>query len=244
MSETLYIVIPAYNEEESIENVLDQWYPFVENADDGELIVVDDGSKDSTAAIAKKYAESHPRLVVIQKENQGHGAAIYDGYSYAIDKFKNSPQSENKTWVFQTDSDGQTSPEDFQQVWKLRNSHDVVMGNRTHREDGPSRVFVTNVLGKTIKAIFGVSIEDANVPFRLMSAEVLSEDIKKVPERFNLTNVALSVAFAKQNRNMVFTPIRFGKRETGVNSINMRHITSIGINAIKDFWRIRKEWGK
>ena len=77
--DSLYIVIPAYNEEETIHKVLDQWYPIVEKYDGGgrsRLVVVDDGSRDNTHEILTSYARENPLLVPLTKENGGHGAAI------------------------------------------------------------------------------------------------------------------------------------------------------------------------
>ena len=68
----LYIVIPAYNEEETIHQVLEQWYPVVEKHNGGgksRLVVVDDGSRDRTHEILTEYAEEKPLLVPLTKEN-------------------------------------------------------------------------------------------------------------------------------------------------------------------------------
>ena len=59
----LFIVIPAYNEEENIRQVIDDWYPVVEaHNGDGEsrLVIIDDGSKDSTFKIMEEYAKERP----------------------------------------------------------------------------------------------------------------------------------------------------------------------------------------
>ena len=67
--DSLYIVIPAYNEEETIHKVLDQWYPIVEKYDGGgrsRLVVVDDGSRDNTHEILTSYARENPLQMCIR----------------------------------------------------------------------------------------------------------------------------------------------------------------------------------
>ena len=116
----------------------------------------------------------------------------------------------------------------------------MVIGNRISREDGVSRVFVTKVLKLVIRLCFGVSLTDANTPFRLMKAEVLKEQLKLVPKDYNLTNVLLAVIYKKKNLSMKYLPITFRPRQGGVNSINLKRIVAIGWQAVKDFVRLRK----
>ncbi|MDE7210658.1 MAG: glycosyltransferase, partial [Lachnospiraceae bacterium] len=71
----LYIVIPAYNEEENIESVVNDWYPVVEKiGNDSRLVIMDDGSKDSTYAKMQELVKSRPMFTPVTKENEGHGA--------------------------------------------------------------------------------------------------------------------------------------------------------------------------
>lgn len=73
--DTLYIVIPAYNESENIWNVIEEWYPIIEKFGSAysRLIIVDDGSKDCTFSILKKAEGIYPKLIALAKENSGHG---------------------------------------------------------------------------------------------------------------------------------------------------------------------------
>ena len=75
----LYIIIPAYNEEENIQQVIEDWYPIVEKYHgDGEsrLVIIDDGSKDSTYELMKSYAVDRPYFLPLTKPNGGHGATV------------------------------------------------------------------------------------------------------------------------------------------------------------------------
>lgn len=229
--DTLYIVIPAYNESESIKKVIDEWYPIVEEiGKDSRLVIIDDGSKDETYKIIKNSAKKRKQLIALTKENSGHGSTVLYGYNYAL--------SNNADYIFQTDSDGQTNPLEFWDFWNLRKEYDMIIGYRNKRKDGLSRIVVTKTLKLVIRFCFKVNVTDANTPFRLMSNRTLKECIKLVPKDFNLSNVILSVIYEKKKMSVKYIPITFRERQGGVNSINIKKITKIGFKALKDFKEI------
>lgn len=233
----LYIIMPAYNEEANIKDVIDSWYPVVEKiGKESRLVIIDDGSKDNTYKIMKELSKDKKQFIPITKDNSGHGATVLYGYNYAL--------NEKCDYVFQTDSDGQTNPDEFYEFWDLRKDYDMVIGHRNTREDGFSRVVVTKVLKLVIKLCFRVSVTDANTPFRLMEAKKLKENLKYIPKDFNLSNVILSVIYAKKKEKVKFIPITFRPRQGGVNSINLKRIFKIGIQALKDFRKINKSLKK
>ncbi len=226
----MYIIIPAYNEQDNIARVIEQWYPVVEKTgNSSRLVIIDDGSSDNTYKIISEWGgeDRKPLLILLSKPNSGHGATVLYGYKYAVKK--------NADYIFQTDSDGQTDPDEFWKFWEQRNKFDMIIGNRNNRKDGISRVFVTKILKLVIQICFKCSITDANTPFRLMSRETLKENLKYVPRDFNLSNVILSVIYVKRGMRVKFMPITFKERQGGVNSINLRKIFKIGINALRDF---------
>lgn len=232
--DSLYIVIPAYNEEANILEVIRQWHPVVEKiGGDSRLVILNDGSKDRTFAKIQECKEKYPRLVGIDKENEGHGATLLRGYRYAIRC--------GADYVFQTDSDGQTIPEEFWEFWRNRQKCGLLIGYRGGRQDGISRIFVTRVLRLVLFFTFGVWVKDANTPFRLMRAKQLSKVLDQIPEKFNLSNVVMSVIYKKQKLGIYYIPITFRPRQGGKNSINMKKIIGIGRQAVRDFRRLRKE---
>lgn len=231
MSDKLYVVIPAYNEQDNIKSVVEDWYPIVEaHGEDSRLVVINDGSKDSTLAILREMAAGMPKLVPLDKENGGHGATIMYGYRYALDN--------GADYIFQTDSDGQTLPSEFEPFWNSREKYNVIIGYRNNRKDGFSRIIVTRVLRLVVKICFGVFVLDANTPYRLMQAKGLRENMKYIPDDFFLSNVALSAIYKKRRMKMHFIPITFRPRQGGTNSINIKKIFKVGINAFADFRKI------
>ncbi len=235
--ERLYIIIPAYNEEANIKQVIQEWYPVVErHHGDGtsRLVIINDGSRDRTADIVRSCCGQYPLLCLLEKPNSGHGATVLYGYQYAI--------QQGADYVFQTDSDRQTDPGEFPQFWEQKDTYAMVIGRRNKRQDGLSRKIVTKVLKWTIALCFGLSVADANTPFRLMEAKTLAENIRQIPDGFYLSNVLLSVVYAKKGQAVCSIPITFQPRQGGKNSINLPKIVKTGRQALTDFRRINREW--
>jgi len=232
----LYIVIPAYNEEENIEQCVNDWYPVVESYDGGgvsRLVIVNDGSKDRTYEKLIKLAETRPLLMPLNKVNGGHGSAVLYGYQYAVDQ--------GADWIFQTDSDCQTDPAEFQAFWDAREEQEAVIGYRPDRGDGKDRKFVEGVVCFLLKMIFGVKVKDANAPFRLMRRELVTKYIQKLPKDFDLPNIMLTTYFVYYGHRVLFLPISFKPRRKGKNSISPKKIIKIGWKAVGDFRRLRKD---
>lgn len=231
----LYIVIPAYNEQDNIEQVVRDWYPVIEKHNgngESRLVIIDDGSKDATYEKLKQCAETRSLLLPLTKPNGGHGATVLYGYKYAL---KNGAD-----YIFQTDSDGQTLPDEFEPFWNRRESCDMVIGWRKGRQDGLSRIFVTKTLKAVIRICFGVTLRDANTPYRLMKAETMRRYMGLIPKNFNLSNVLLTVIFKKKGCTIKYLPVTFRPRQGGVNSINMKKICRIGKQAVIDFVKLNR----
>ena len=238
MNNTLFIVIPAYNESENIESCVEDWYPVIEKRIkegfiNSRLVIIDDGSKDNTYEILKELANTRPYLTPLTKPNGGHGSTVLYGYKYAIDN--------HADYVFQTDSDGQTNPKEFEEFWNCRDKYDAIIGNRVKRGDGKSRKFVENTVCFLLRLYFGVKVEDANAPFRLMKASLLSKYIDRFPKDYNLPNIMFTTFFIYYNEKVKFIPISFKPREKGTNTINIKRIIKIGFKALSDFRNFKKD---
>ena len=234
--DTIYFVLPAYNEEANIEDVIKQWHPICEKikaeGNDAKLVIANDGSKDKTFAIMQGLQTKYPLLEPLNKPNSGHGATVLYLYRFAIEKGAN--------YIFQTDSDGQTMPDEFWQMWENRDKFDFQIGTRGGRQDGTSRVFVTKTLRLVVWLMFHVWVKDANTPFRLLKVDKLKPILDIIPQDYNLANVAVSAIAVRWNYNIGWYPITFRPRQGGVNSINMKRIFKIGWKALADFRTINR----
>ncbi len=149
------IIIPAYNEEKHIGQVIRKTRRFCKN-----IIVVDDGSKDRTYEKAKKENVT----VLKHTINLGKGAALKTGSEYAIRK-------EYDILVFM-DSDGQHMPEDIPRFLKALKGNDIIFGSRELNKNMPGILKFGNwFINKINKILFGITIGDTQSGFRAMTAK-------------------------------------------------------------------------
>ena len=232
----LYIIMPAYNEQDNIEETVRQWHNVLEASKDisnkSKLVIIDDGSKDNTYKTLLDLQKKYNCLLPLTKKNQGHGPTLIYGYKYAIDN--------GADYIFQTDSDGQTNPDEFLEFWNNRKQYEAIIGNRTERGDGKSRAFVERIVCFLLKCYFGVKVPDANAPFRLMKTSLVNKYINKLPEDYNLPNIMLTTYFTYYKENVCFKEISFKPRQAGTNSINIKKIVKIGFISLKDFRSFKK----
>ena len=227
--------MPAYNEAANIRQVIHDWYPIVEKFGDNNsrLVIFDDGSKDETFSIMLAEKKNRPLFEPITKSNSGHGATVLTAYHYAIEN--------HADFIFQTDSDGQTLPAEFEKFWELRDSFDMIIGDRTAaRRDGAFRVLVTFTLRMMLRIIFGVNLVDANTPFRLMNTVTLKKFIDRVPDGQEHANALIAAMYAKNNLRMKYLPVTFKKRKTGKSWVRLSKILKIGWEALWDFIKLSK----
>jgi glycosyltransferase involved in cell wall biosynthesis len=233
-SNKLYIVMPAYNEEANIEKTVKQWHSVVEKVGlNSRLVIFNDGSTDNTFEIMLRLNEKYSQFIPVSKPNSGHGATCIFAYNYGINA--------DADFIFQTDSDGQTNPEDFWPFWEKRNEYDFIIGYRNDRKDGCFRVLVTKVLKLLVWLIFRENIRDCNSPFRLMNPKKLKPILEIMPDNFFFTNVIISTLVVKRKEKHLWLPISFKPRQGGINSINHKRIIKIGCKGIVDFYTMRQK---
>ena len=231
--DTLYVVMPAYNEEENIEEVVSSWYPVLEGkSPDSRLVVADAGSKDKTHEILLRMKETMPQIDIISDTGTFHGPKVIALYNYAI--------ANSAEYIFQTDSDGQTLPEEFGAFWDMRTAYKGIFGHRKVRGDGKSRAFVEKVVCFLLKLYFHVKVPDANAPFRLMNAQTVAKYIGRLDKDYNLPNIMMTTYFSYYGEEMTFKEVTFRPRQGGTNSINIKKIVKIGWKALKDFHDLKK----
>ena len=229
--------MPAYNEAENIQETVRQWYPVVGKLNKvggvkAFLAIANDGSKDDTyeVMLSMKKNGAYPFFEPLTKENGGHGQTVLYLYRYALEH--------GADYIFQTDSDGQTDPKEFWQMFENRHNYDFQIGYRQGRQDGTSRVFVTKTLRLVVWLMFHEWVTDANTPFRLMQKDKLKAIMDVIPQDYFLCNVAISAIAVKWHYKIKFYKITFKPRQGGVNSINMKRIFKIGWKALGDFRKI------
>lgn len=217
----LTIIIPVYNESEIIESVIENWIKTLDEMKIKYLIkIYNDGSTDNTMLKLDKLQKKYLQLIVINQNNIGHGASIFEGYKSATSE-----------WVFQTDSDDEIEILDFNKFWEVRDKYDFVIGYRTERKTRLIRRTISSISNLLTIYLFGAGVTDANCPFRLLKGELIKNAKRLLPEKPLVTNIDLC-GFALYNHyNIQQIPVRYNCRKTGKASLQSFKLIVFCINA-------------
>ncbi len=234
LSAPLIVVMPIYNEEASLANVIRQWSDSLSALGiTWQMVALDDGSRDRTHDILLKLEDQNPEMLcVVRKPNSGHGSTCRIGYDIAVNS--------TTEWILQIDSDGQCDPRHFPEFWRRRNNADCIFGVRNSRDDGMARVATSAICRLASSLICGQDLRDPNVPYRLMRREVLARALKYIPSNFNIHNVALTYVLKKlPGLRWDYVPIHFPERQGGENSLGALKVVTWGAEMLLELLRIR-----
>jgi glycosyltransferase involved in cell wall biosynthesis len=177
-------------------------------------------------------AGDYSNLIAKHQLNGGHGNAVVNGYKMAVEL---QPE-----FVFQTDSDDQFIPEDFQKFWLKRNESQFILGHRLVRHDDPFRLIITRILKYALLVIYGTYIDDANIPFRLIKTSFLTKLLAALPSPTPFApNIFLSVLSKKAGQKLFNIPVTHKERETGEVSIRHFKLLQVCWQSFKEIARFR-----
>lgn len=161
---SLSITFPCYNEEANIGAMIEQSIKTAESYGmDYEIVVVDDGSRDRSVEIIKKWAAQNPKVKLVQHEkNQGYGAAV-----------RTALKSAKKDLVFFTDGDNQFQLSDIDKLFSRIDDCDVVVGYRIRRQDKWYRRLNGFLWTQGNKVLFQVPVRDVDCAFKLFRRKTL-----------------------------------------------------------------------
>ena len=130
-----------------------------------EVIVVDDGSRDATNAVATRLAAGDPHVhVVAHPRNRGYGAALRTGIEAA-----------QQPWVLLTDADLQFDLVDLAGFVPLAADHDLIAGYRMKRNDPRRRRLAAAAWNRLVSVVLGFRVRDVDCAFKLIRRELLEE---------------------------------------------------------------------
>lgn len=202
------VIIPAYNEEDAIQKVVESVYnEKIENLD---VIVVNDGSKDNTYNKAKETKAT----AIDSPNNLGIGGAVQTGYLYA---YKN-----NYDIAIQVDGDGQHDPKYIKQLIKeIKNGNNLVIGSRFIQKSNYEQTFMRmlgiNIISYIIKTGTGKKIYDTTSGYRACDKYIIEEFSKNYP--YDYPEPCSTMNVIKLGYEVKEIPVEMKKRETGKSFI-------------------------
>jgi len=164
---SLSVVFPCYNDSMTIGNLIETADKAAKTvAEKHEIIVVNDGSTDTSPKILADLQKKYPYLEVItHARNMGYGATIWDGLKAAKNEY-----------IFYTDGDAQYDPSEMTKLVEELGEHTVLVnGYKTTRHDAFYRKFIGTSYNLFVKLLFNVKLRDVDCDFRLIKKEMLDK---------------------------------------------------------------------
>jgi dolichol-phosphate mannosyltransferase len=227
----LYIVLPAYNEEESLGKLLDRisYYLLDSGIDNYEVLVVNDGSTDRTAEILDEYRQKIPLRVVLHESNKGLGQTIRDGLKSASEA-----AADNDIIITMDADDTHTPGLIYRMANTLREGYDVVIASRYRKG---ARVYGLSwgrrLLSRMASYIFRIllpikGVRDFTCGYRAYRARVLKEAFAKYGDRFidqQGFQAMVDIILRLRSLNVIFGEVPFILRydmKQGTSKMNVK----------------------
>lgn len=213
MSEcTLTVVMPVFNEERVIRDVLAavarevlDLVPF------SELLVVDDCSTDSTPSLLADLASRDPRVrVLTNRSNSGHGVSVRRGFDAARGE-----------WILQIDSDDQVDLTLFAAFWATRDDYDLLMGVRVVRRDPRHRLVLTRITRFLVSSLARQWLRDANVPFKLVRSSLVRHLAERMPTDAFAPSILLALGATRSGARVCEMEIVHRPRQHGKSTLRV-----------------------
>ncbi len=212
------VIIPTYNEKENIEKIIRKVFSLPKQFD---LLIIDDGSPDGTAAIVKGLQSAFPeRLHIVERSGkQGLGTAYIAGFKWAMEhKYE---------YVFEMDADFSHNPEDLERLYNACvQGGDLAIGSRyksgVNVVNWPmSRVLLSYFASKYVRFITGLPVNDATAGFKCYRIKVLETiNFDKIKFKGYAFQIEMKFKAWKHGFNVVEVPIIFTDRTEGSSKMS------------------------
>ena len=240
-------VLPTYNEEENIENIIQQILKEEKNQSKHtfSILVVDDNSTDETQTIVQRYISLNSKVHLVTGQKKGLGDAYKRGFKFALNDLK-------ADLIFQMDSDGQHDASlipDF--VSYIEDGKDVVIGSRfidggTTPDFSFSRLLMSKVGNLLVRYVGGITqVKDCTSAYRAIRASYLKElNFSYLSTRGYSFQSSLICDLAWRGADISEIPIEFSSRQGGYSKLALRdqiefllNIPRLGFRNLEDFMK-------
>lgn len=218
MEDRKIVIIPTYNERENIENIIRKVF----SLDGGyDILIIDDGSPDGTAAIVKRLQQEFPeRLHMIERPGKlGLGTAYITGFKWSIDK--------GYDYTFEMDADFSHNPDDLPRLYQAcKDGADLAIGSRYC--DGISvinwpigRIIMSYYASVYVRTVLGMKVYDCTAGFKCYSNKVLRTiDLDKVEMKGYGFQIEMKYTTYKLGFKITEVPIIFVNRKAGTSKMS------------------------
>lgn len=221
---SLTVFFPAYNDGATIASLVIRGQQTASQlTDDYEVIVINDGSSDSTAHVLEALTQVYPALrIVHHPSNRGYGGALRSGFAAA-----------SKEAIFYTDGDAQYDPAEMDLLWERMGPEvDVVNGYKISRSDPLHRIIIGRVYHHIVKVLFGLRVRDVDCDFRMMRRTVF--DRIRLEKNSGVICLEMMKKIQDAGLRIAEVPVHHYHRAYGKSQFfNFRRIIRTGIDVMK-----------
>ncbi len=200
----LSFLIPAYNDEATIEMVITRAYEVAQLvAKTHEILVINDASRDNTGIVLSKLTAQIPTLsVTTHKKNLGYGQTIKELYYKA-----------KLEWLFSVPGDFQIDPKEVEKLLPATKLNDLILGHRVVRQDSKERLRQSAIYNSLIRFLFNLKIHDIN-SVRLIKRSLIQETLLKSSSAF--VDAELTIRAIRNGAAVFEVPIGHLPRKAGI----------------------------
>ncbi len=227
---SLSLVLPAFNEAEAIGTAIDEARAALEQFSDRfEIIVVNDGSRDGTAAAVRRAATQDPRVRLVEHEtNRGYGAAIRSGFRAA--RFP---------LVVLSDADCQFDLRELGELLPLASRHDIVCGYRIGRQDPAYRRFLSWGYNRLISLLLGSRVRDCDCALKIFRRDAAA---RVLPESDNFfANTEMLWRANRHGLDIAEAGVHHRPRRLGHSKVSMTDVPRT-LRTLLPFWWSHVIW--
>lgn len=209
---SLTLVIPAYNEEENLKIILPELLTFVK-ARNWRIVITNDGSKDDTREVLRKFEEAPWLKVVHHKLNKGYGAAI-----------KSAIRASETDYVITIDADGQHRTEDVEKLYALAvaKDADMIVGSRKGTKAATKmRAIGKSIIRFTAKLMLTVPVHDINSGMKIYRTDLAKRYLHLTPNNMPYSDI-ITLIFISNRHLVLEEPIVVKDRMKGESTIGIQ----------------------
>jgi glycosyltransferase involved in cell wall biosynthesis len=221
---SLTVFFPAYNDSGTIASlVISALQSASKLTPDYEVIVVNDGSSDSTAQILRELERVYPQVKIVTHDvNRGYGGALRSGFA-----------NSSKDVIFYTDGDAQYDPAEIALLWpSMTPGVDLVNGYKISRSDPWHRIVIGRIYHHTVKIMFGLRVRDVDCDFRLLRRSIF--DRVRLEKNSGVICLEMMKKIQDAGFQIVEVPVHHYHRAHGQSQFfNFRRVIRTGIDVMK-----------
>lgn len=223
-NQILSVVVPVYNESESLSVLLPKWIDYCQSRD-WYLILVNDGSTDRSGEVLAAYQQESNVLVLQHSLNRGYGGALKTGIA-----------ASDTPYTVTIDADGQHNIEDVDRLLSLAMERDaaLVIGSRTDYQDHDKfRTVGKWMIRSLARLLMPLSVHDLNSGFKLFRTEPVQDYLELCPDTMAFSDT-ITLVFIHERHLVLECPIQVNRRMAGSSTINLNTAFNTVINILNN----------